>query len=204
MSDATWAWDRHFTERVWSTEPDPLLVQLTQQLTPGTAIDLGCGPGRNAIWLATQDFRVTGVDASTIGLEQAAERAAAAGVSLNLVVADLLTYQVPRAAFDLAVVANLHPGTQALAQILAGAAEGLRVGGHLFVVGHHVDDLGRHGPPSADLLYTEDILRRVTPASLQVERLERVERIHSDGSEAPDSGVLLWASRAPEPADGSP
>ncbi len=203
MSGRRGPWDRRFSERVWSAEPDPLLVELTKELAHGTAIDLGCGPGRNAIWLASHGFEVTGVDSSTVGLKQAAERAAAAGVRLSLVVADLLEYQVARGAFDLAVVANLHPGSKALGQILAGAAEGLRLGGHLFVIGHHRDDLGKHGPPDPELLYTEDLLRHVTPVGLQVERLERVERIHSDGSEVPDSAVLLWASQAQSPSQES-
>lgn len=44
------------------------------------------------------------------------------------------------------IVANIHPGQDALAAMLAGAAQARRRGGYLYVVGHHVASLGRHGP----------------------------------------------------------
>ncbi|EQD66949.1 type 11 methyltransferase, partial [mine drainage metagenome] len=87
-------WDQRFAERPWISHPDPLLTDVAGELAPGRAIDLGCGPGRNAIWLAERGFQVTGVDASAVGLRQARERAAAAGVHLDLVLADLRSYLV--------------------------------------------------------------------------------------------------------------
>jgi len=194
-------WDRRFAERGWVTHPDPLLTELTDALPPGRAIDLGCGPGRNSIWLAERGWLVTGVDSSRVGLQQARDRAAASGLVLELVFGDLRTYRVPESAFELAVVANLHPGPGGLSPILARATAGLVAGGHLFVVGHHVDNLGRDGPPDPELLYTVPQLAAEAPADLVIDRLERVERRPGHRSGAPDVAVLLWGHRrAAKPA----
>ncbi len=200
MSMAHDSWDRRFAEHRWSQEPDPSLVELCQTVPPGDAIDLGCGPGRNAVWLAHRGFHVVGVDTSVVGLEQAAERAKVEGVTLELVAADIFKYKVPLGAFDLAVVANMHPGPDRLAALLRSATDGLRQGGHLFVVGHHIDSLGHGGPPRHDLLFTEDRLRQALPAGLLVERLETLERSRSDsGSLDSSRDVLLWAKMGARP-----
>ncbi len=196
MTSGAAEWDRRFAEQTWSNDPDPLLVEMVGGLPAGEAIDLGCGPGRNAIWLAQQGFRVTGVDSSRVGLRQARERARAAGLDLNLLAADLTKLQLPAGSFDLVVVANIHPGPDGLAALLERAARGLRADGHLFVVGHHLDALGHDGPPRAELLYTEGRLLEATPKSLVVERLATVKR---DGSPVDHGGhdkvVLLWAAQ---------
>ena len=199
MTDETW--DQRFAEQPWISHPDPLLTQIVGELAPGRAIDLGCGPGRNAIWLAEQGFQVTGVDASAVGLRQARERAAAAGVHLDLILADLRDYRVPESLFDLAVVANLHPGPGGLKPILAEAVAGLVPGGHLFVVGHHVDNLGFDGPGDPELLYTVERMAAEIPPGLAIDRLERVERQPSHPSGGPDAAVLLWGRR---PAGSEP
>ena len=101
-------WDRRYGESEWPSDPDETLVELAGGLTPGRALDLGCGPGRNAIFLARRGWAVAGVDASAVGLAQAAARAAAAGVHLDLVQADVLAHKPARGRFGLVVVANLH------------------------------------------------------------------------------------------------
>lgn len=188
------AWDQRYAENPWSTEPDPALIELVGSVVPGKALDLGCGPGRNAVWLATQNWDVTGVDASGVGLAQARERAADAGVSLTLVKADLLAYRPPTAQFDLVVIANIHLAPPERERLFADAAAALALGGHLFVVGHHLDSLGRAGPPDPVRLYTEERLRDLFP-TLRVDRLERHERSPEPG-EQPLVDVIVWATRA--------
>ena len=189
-----WAWDRRYAENQWPREPDPNLVELAAPLAAGSALDLGCGPGRNAIWLARQGWQVTGVDASAVGLDQARQRAAEAGVGIKTVQADLLTYDPPVGSFDLVVLANVHLVEPERGRLFARASAALRLGGHLFVVGHHRDSLGRAGPPDPDRLYTPEQLRGAFPA-LAVDRLERVERPAGPGEE-PLVDVVAWAHRA--------
>src|SRR6185312_15116814 len=80
--------DRYSGERhVWSGRPNPHLVTETSNLTPGRAIDVGCGEGADAIWLARQGWAVTGADVSPVGLKRAAANAEAARPGGNLLLA---------------------------------------------------------------------------------------------------------------------
>ena len=76
-------WEDHYRRRgrVWSGRPNPVLVDVVGSLRPGTALDLGCGEGGDAIWLARQGWRVTAVDVSATALDRAAADAATAGVA---------------------------------------------------------------------------------------------------------------------------
>ena len=196
-SDPGRMWDRRFAEQGWPTEPDPLLVELVTTLPPGRALDLGSGPGRNSLWLAARGWRVTALDASAVGLAMARERAAGLGLALETVQADVLRWSPPVAAFELVVVANLHPGSAELPGVLARAVDALVVGGHLFVVGHDLADLGRHGPPDPDRLFTVDALAAALPGHVAVERLERRERPPDDSADpgASEVAVLAWGRR---------
>ena len=186
-------WDRRYAEEEWPAQPDPLLVRLVSPLPPGRAIDLGSGPGRNGVWLATAGWDVTCVDASAVGLDQARDRAARAAVPITTVEADLTSYEPEAGAFDLVVVANIHFHAEQREHLFAAAAAALAPGGHLFVVGHHVDSLGTAGPPDPERLYTEELLAGSFP-TLTVEQLERT----SEGDTGEHKGwqnVYLWAVR---------
>jgi len=69
--------------------PTPLLVEATKILVPGNALDLACGSGRNALWLAKQGWSVTAVDGSPVAIEILRKRASDRGVTVNATVADL-------------------------------------------------------------------------------------------------------------------
>jgi tellurite methyltransferase len=73
----------------FATEPTPLLVKFAEALPPGRALDLACGAGRNALWLAERGWEVTAVDAARAAVEILQSRAAEKGLKINAVVADL-------------------------------------------------------------------------------------------------------------------
>src|SRR6201992_1610540 len=77
-------WDDRYGghRHVWSGRPHPHLVSETSGRTQGRAIDVGCGEGADAIWLAQQGWEVTGTDISPVGLERAADNARAAGAEI--------------------------------------------------------------------------------------------------------------------------
>ena len=192
-------WDRRFSEQPWPSEPDPFLVELAGALPPGRGLDLGSGPGRNSLWLAARGWAMTLLDASGVALAQAAARAEETGTSIETVHGDVFEWQPTSASYDLVVVANLHPGHEALSQLLTSAADALVVGGHLFVVGHDVTALGRHGPPDPDRLLTLGRLSRALPATVSVEVLDQRRRdpdhARAQSGEAPDVVVVAWATR---------
>ncbi len=186
-------WDRRYSEEQWPSEPDPLLVKLVTPLSPGRAVDLGSGPGRNGLWLAATGWDVTCVDGSSVGLAQARSRAEAAGTRITTIEADLTEYAPAPGAFDLVVVANMHFHPPQRAHLFAAAAAALAPGGHLFVVGHHVESLGQAGPPDPERLYTEQMLASAFP-TLTIEQLART----GEGDTGEHKGwqnIYLWAVR---------
>ncbi len=173
-------WDRRYedTELVWTATPNRFLVAEVEGLPPGAALDVGCGEGRNAVWLAERGWRVTGVDFSAEGLAKARRLAEARGVDVEWVLADLRSYRPAEAAYDLVVVLYLHLPAHERRAVHAAVARAVRPGGVLLVVGHDVTNLteGYGGPPDPSILFTPDDLV-ADLAGLSIERAERVERV---------------------------
>ena len=88
--------------------PSRLLVEAIAGRHPGDAIDLGMSEGRNAIYLAQQGWRVTGVDLSDVGVAQAKKRSAELGVKLTAVIDDLDHYDFGHAGRDLITLFYMH------------------------------------------------------------------------------------------------
>ena len=182
--------------RRFSIHPDTAMVELVTPLPPGRALDLGAGEGRNSLWLARQGWAVTAVDGSSVALERARAAAAAEALSVSPIQADIGDFLRRGDTFDLVVIANIHPSPEERAELLRAAVGVVRPGGHLFLVGHHVDSLGRVGPLDAARLYTEEALSGALPG-LRTLLLERRERTLGGDTGEPVVDVVLWAA-APE------
>ncbi len=190
--DPTAMWDQRFGEGGWSTDPDAELCKLAGQLKPGTAVDLGCGNGRNAVWLAQQGWTVTCVDASSVGLEQAAQRAAASGVRLACEVADIRTWELGGRQFDLVVLANVHVALDLRNRLFTVAQEAVAPRGWLFVVGHQVDVFGAGCHPHKERLYTEELLYDLID-QLEIDQVRTVGHKADHGEHGVD--ITAWAHR---------
>ncbi|HEX2247348.1 MAG TPA: class I SAM-dependent methyltransferase [Arthrobacter sp.] len=133
-------WESFYAERdqIWSGKPNAMLVREASDLQPGTALELGCGEGADAIWLATQGWQVTGVDVSGLALERAAKHAEDAGVAekIQWLKQDLSGWE-PDTQYDLVSAQFLHsPVELPRNSILAAAARAVAPGGALLVGGH--------------------------------------------------------------------
>ena len=104
MSDAD-SWDDRYrtAEFVWKTDPNRFLPPEVAELKRGRALDLACGEGRNAVWLATQGWNATGVDYSQVGLDKAAQLAESNHVTATWICADVTKWE-PEGLYDLVVV----------------------------------------------------------------------------------------------------
>ncbi|WP_411700950.1 SAM-dependent methyltransferase [Conyzicola sp.] len=131
-------WNARYLEssQIWSGNPNAALVRESAGLTPGRALDLGCGEGADAIWLARQGWTVTGVDVSDVAVERAHTHAAAAGVDISFELRDLAT-SATTDTFDLVSSFFLHvPERAQRNETLRVAADAVAPGGTLLVVGH--------------------------------------------------------------------
>ncbi|WP_422935315.1 SAM-dependent methyltransferase [Sinomonas sp. P47F7] len=157
-------WDELYGEReqVWSGKPNPALVSEIETVAPGRALDLGCGEGADALWLAQRGWTVTGVDISGVALERAARHAQEAGLEDRTVWLhrDLAEWQ-PDAEYDLVSAQFLHsPLEFPRERVLLTAARAVAPGGLLLVVGHadfppwaqHAHEGERAQPPTANEL----------------------------------------------------
>jgi 2-polyprenyl-3-methyl-5-hydroxy-6-metoxy-1,4-benzoquinol methylase len=190
-------WDRRYAEAelVWSVGPNRFLVEEVESLQPGRALDLACGEGRNAVWLARRGWDVVAVDFSQVAVAKARRRAAHEGVSIELVCADLLQYEPAREAFDLVVILYLQIPAAERRIVLARAAAAVAPGGTFLLVGHDTTNLadGTGGPRDPEVLYTPDEIAGELPG-LEVEKALRVLR-DVDGAERPAIDALVRASR---------
>jgi SAM-dependent methyltransferase len=174
-----------------ATTPSAFLIAETETLPPGRALDLACGAGRNAVWLARRGWRVTGVDFSDVALQAARGLAASAGVDVEWIEADAATWPAESRAYDLVAVMYLQLPAAERRAALARAAAAVRPGGTLLVVGHDLLNLteGVGGPTQADVLFTpDDVAAEI--GGLVVEKSERVRRaVEGAGRDAIDALV---------------
>ncbi|MEV4346751.1 methyltransferase domain-containing protein [Actinoplanes sp. NPDC049596] len=130
-------WDARYAERVFSGDPNVVLVREVSALPPGRALDLGCGEGGDAIWLARQGWHVTAVDVSGVALARAAEQAG--DLTIDWQRHDL-SQSFPEGTYDLVSAQFLyHRGEFDRTAVLRRAAAAVAPGGVLLIEGH-MDD----------------------------------------------------------------
>lgn len=195
-------WNRRWAgeERVHAgTAPSRFLVAEVAGLRPGAALDLACGAGRNAVWLAEQGWRVTAADFSEVALRMARSLAARRRTAVDWIEADLLAWTPPVRAYDLVCVLYLQLPAPERRTVLARAAGAVRDGGTLLVVGHDLLNLteGWGGPTQPDVLFTpDDVVAEI--GDLRVEQARRVRRPVEDAGAAHEAiDALVRARRVP-------
>ncbi|MFH5208905.1 class I SAM-dependent methyltransferase [Antrihabitans sp. NCIMB 15449] len=156
-------WDDRYAQAdlVWGAPPNSLVVQQVWPLQRGRALDLACGEGRNAIWLAVTGWRVTAVDFSRVALDKGATVAARSPRSvrerIEWVRADVTDAQFD-SDYDLVLLVFLHLPADERAAVLTASIDALTPGGTLIVLGHDSDNItsGVGGPQDPAILFTPD------------------------------------------------
>lgn len=193
-------WNRRWTDKLLHAhgEASSVVLDVLDDLAPGRALDLACGNGRHALWLAEREWRVTAVDFSGEALRQARERSAEVGLEVDWMEADLTAYHPQATAFDLVLVAYLHVPRGERRAILAAAAAAVAPEGTIVVAGHDLTNIGTGapGPSSAALLYTPDDIVSELPG-LVVTRAEQARRPVEleDGTKVEAVDALVVATR---------
>ncbi len=195
-------WDERYAGEgsIWSGDPNPQLVAEAAALTPGTALDVGCGEGGDVVWLARRGWRVTGADFSAAGLARAARHAEAAGVAdrTDWWQVDARTFDTrdadPRGrTWDLVTTHFLHPPDAGIVDVVRRLVTAVAPGGHLLVVGHAPSHAFSHGPEhQAAMWLAADLLPALPEAfeALVVEQRPRVVTRDGVTVEIDDSTLL--------------
>lgn len=193
--DAT-TWDDRYrsAELVWGGPPNRWVREQLADLDPGRAVDLACGEGRNALWLAERGWQVTGVDFSAVAIDKA--RTLDADRRASWVVADVLTFR-PNDPVELVIICYLQLPADQRRTAMRNAASALAPGGTIFVVAHDSRNLtdGTGGPSDPTVLYTAaDVVGDIDGLGLSVEQAGEVLREVAD-AERPAIDCLLRAVR---------
>jgi SAM-dependent methyltransferase len=156
-------WDERYAaeERLFSGRPNTVLVEEVSELAPGRALDVGCGEGADAIWLAARGWTVTALDVSRVALDRAAASAKSAGVDVTFVHDGIVEASPPAAGFDL--VTAQYPALRSSADRDAERALAAAVApGGLLLVVHHTGFDGEaaraRGFDPADYVFPADVL----------------------------------------------
>lgn len=193
-------WNERYAakELIWSAGPNALFAEVVGKLKPGKALDLACGEGRNAIWLAEQGWQVTGIDFSSVGIDKARQIAARRGVSVDFLVEDLATAELAEAQYDLVAVVFLHNAPEQRAVWMAKAIDAVAPGGSFVFIGHDPENIHRGvgGPQDPAVLQSAaDVCGALlaSPAPFDVVRAGIFERqVGSDpGHGGPGDGTAI-------------
>lgn len=131
-------WEQRYaeSEHSWSGQVNATVASAVADLTPGRALDLGCGEGADVVWLAQRGWQALGLDISATAIARARAAAADAGVETDFDVADLATWQ-PSGSYDLVTASFLHsPVELPRTEVLTRASAAVKPGGHLLIVTH--------------------------------------------------------------------
>ena len=117
MSERQEQWEARYAsvDRLWSGEPNDWLPELAADWTPGTALDIGCGEGDDALWLAARGWDVTGADLSPTAVGRLRDGARRAGLDgrVRALVLDVTAEPLPAGPFDLVTSFYVHGGPAA-------------------------------------------------------------------------------------------
>jgi ubiquinone/menaquinone biosynthesis C-methylase UbiE len=201
MDNSSWVKKYDTDAYVYTTDVNQFVVELCGNLTPGTAIDVAGGEGRNAVWLAEQGWTVEVIDFAPNALAKARKLAEERGVAQRVITteASALDFASQLAPVDLAVVAYLHIYSHQFAQAMETTVTAVKPGGYVMGVWHALENLqhNSHGPQNPDSLPSvESLATLCRDLGLEVLTLEnRDGKVRTDDGPKPSVTVVLLARK---------
>jgi SAM-dependent methyltransferase len=178
-------WDERYSEPgfAYGTAPNEFIASAADRIPKGRILSLAEGEGRNAVYLASLGYEVTGVDGSEVGLRKAQELAAERGVTLRTIHADLSEFRIEPEQWDGIIACYCHLPSAIRIPLHQAAVHGLKPGGVFVLEAFSKEQLsyGTGGPQSPDMLMDVDDLKQEL-AGLEFIHAVQVERDVREGS----------------------
>jgi SAM-dependent methyltransferase len=196
-------WDERYAQPgfAYGTEPNDFLKASAERYLParGEVLCLAEGEGRNAVFLARLGFRVTGVDASAVGLAKAQKLAAQHGAEIETIVSDLGAFDLGVERWDGIVSIWCHTPPALRARLHRAVVGALRPGGVLLLESYTPDQLTYKtgGPPNADLTMTLAAVREELAGLELLHAEEKLREVHEGKYHDGPSAVLQVVARKP-------
>lgn len=197
-------WNERYSSspELWSGNANAVVVAETRDLPAGRALDVGCGEGGDAFWLAACGWRVDGVDVSQVALDRAAGHARDRGPEIDARLTwtqrDVLAWQPPAATYDLVYLSFLHLPSTARLPVYTALSDAVAPRGTFLVVAHHPRDIEVvPRPPDPDLYFTPEDLVAELDESWEIVTSEARARpgSHPDGGDVTLHDTVLRAVR---------
>jgi SAM-dependent methyltransferase len=189
--DLTQEWDGRYAApegHLWTGIVNDVVLAEVPGLAPGHALDVGCGEGADAVWLAREGWTVTGLDVSEVALGRARAAAAEAGVDVTWLLADLADDPTGGTTFDL-VSAQYPVLRQSEGDVEVRALLGAVAPGGTLLLAFHagVDEehARAHGFDPADFLWPPDLVARLDPGTWAIEVDATRPRVRDRGPDSP-------------------
>lgn len=190
-------WDGHYASEayIFGTEPNVFLASQKELLKPGQkALAVADGEGRNGIWMAQLGLDVLSVDISPVGLAKARKLAAERGVkNVRFEEADLRTWEWGECRFDIIAAIFIQFAAPAeRTEIFRNIKSALKPGGVLLLQGYTPKQLEYKtgGPPNAENMYTEPMLREHF-ADMEIGHLREHEEFVAEGTKHYGMSALI-------------
>jgi len=178
-------WDERYSKPgfAYGTAPNEFLVSVADRLPQGKILSLAEGEGRNAVYLASLGYQVTGVDGSEVGLRKAVELAIGRGVAITTMQADLSTFEMGAEQWEGIIACYCHVPPAIRIPLHQAAVRGLRSGGVFVLEAFSKEQLAYNtgGPQSIDMLMSLGDLKREL-AGLVIVHAVQIEREVLEGS----------------------
>jgi len=173
-------WDERYSEAeyVYGKKPNDFLAENYERIPQGKVLSLAEGEGRNAVFLALQNYDVTAVDASQVGLDKAQKLAAENQVKINTIQANLDDFEIEENAWD-GIISIFCPMTDSQRHVLhQKVIKGLKKDGVFLLEAYTPEQLqfATGGGQSAELMTTKESLERDFSGQLKILKLHRIER----------------------------
>lgn len=198
-------WDVRYAgdDYLFGEAPNAFLsAQAARLPTGGAALALADGEGRNGVWMAEQGLKVLSIDSSSVAQHKARRLAASRGVDLHLELVDLEAWPLPEGRFDVIAAIFIQFAAPALrATLFEAIKHALKPGGLLLLEGYRPEQLEYRtgGPPIAENLYTEPMLRAAFDDLEILELVSRDEVIREGVAHSGMSALIDLVARKPDP-----